>query len=1350
MTTLQTEKPEAPSCSSSNPIKLKLDIFTGDQWTHSLDLPAGKCTIGSSPSCQIRLPEGQVRPLHCLLVSNEEGISATSWAPGVLLNEQEFSSAPVYAGDVLSIGNLQLKLTLTDSHGSDYCKQDTEGDSDLIEAFEDQGPTSDPHPSHSAESSNTVELNELPSDNQDEASEGNYLKTTIASQQARARCRRIIKGLRSERVQLANSQQKAAVHADRMQAAVHERDLLADELEKLRNSSAGEILDLTERLQASEGERETISTALEQLQIRSQSEASSFVDQIQALQSDRDHLTSELDQLRIDNAEQTHSLTEQLQTANRELERHTAELQQSQAHAQNEARSLADQIQAAQSERDTLTAELDHVRNENAEHTQSITEQLQAANSERERLSAELEQLQVRAQTEANSFANKIQALQSERETLAAELDHERGENAQQTQGLTEQLQAANCERERLSTELEQLHTNLADRDAHHSAEVDRILGELAEAYDKSNHTDAVLQETQVQCSELQLRIDEIAAEREQLMENYRTIENEKAQATEALTERDARLRDIELELQVAKDAAQGAEDKLAEQYHIREELSSELNSVRDNHAESAAEIDRLKCEYAEMQHDFPALQEKLQANETSLLASNEQIERLNSELDSLHSELDALRSERDQLTTEKENLTTENAEQRNRNELLVIDVKSLKNEWQQAHADVARLKEARLAAESRVEQLKAENAEFDKEAFEAVSSERTQLSEQVQSLRGDLTAREEVLQASEARLEELQAIVFQSEVEQASLTEELASRVGQIEHLSRELESVKEDVAKHTEERNLFEEQCNDHEKTIEELRSQIDELKSNITQVEQERNETALTFTTQEAKYAELKEEFEAQRTNASQREAEWEQYSLELSDKESQIAQLTNELDIFRSRISEVEQERDEISARIATQELHIANLSEELESVRSKESTLEEEHEEYAQCIATQVDQIEQLTLQLDSIREKVSLVEQERDHVTDRLASRDADVEKLSADLDESRELLADCAQQAQDVKTAYEATLEELEQARGSNQATPTYGVEEVNVEPLSDAEDFMEDTSSDKEREVTETVVLLNGAADLADDVEEDRHEVAKPDFQPTSFIDKYSHLLDENHQGQEENLLETLSTPAVRSPEIAPPSEALYGEGDDGDLEAYMSSLMKRVRGDSTSDSSSQQARKECETNANRDSSNLNVGKNSYDKEVKETTAISSPEHLGLLDMAELKANCTGTAQPIDLAAMRELANSSARSAIAKHRKQRHFEGALGKFLVTAAAGVTAASMILSADNYFHPLFLGGCAVGVISVIWGLKLAGTFLEMIRDGGDKTEVISAGIADERDSLPIDGSVDLPNQRSAD
>ena len=551
MTTLQTDNPVAPSSLESNQMQPKLDVFTDGRWTHSLELPVGKCTIGSSSSCQIRLVTGQVRPLHCLVVRSDEGMTATSWAPGILLNDREFTTAAVFVGDVLSIGNLQLKLALAESESTEPCREAEDAFDPPVDVEGDLEQSSQHQISRPVELTQEIDLLEnletvsgIPS-RQQEAKQAQFRL------QSRNRCRQLIVRLRSEREQTANFQREARSHAEQLQAA------------------------------------------------------------------------------------------------------------------------------------------------------------------------------------------------EQQRESLIAELETFRTETADETHRLAEQLQAAHLECQRLSTELQQLNVNVADRDTQHTAEVDRILGELSAAFEKSNQAEVALLAMQAQYQELQTRIDELTQECAELAEAAEGLQADKERVAQSLIERDERVVDLEQELRVTQEVAQDLEEKLAAQLQSREELDTELSALRSSHSEMALENERLKSEADELQHDFPELQQKLRESEESLQSAQDLFAERNSELDSLRNELDASRKERDQLANSNENLTKEISEKNKHNGLLEIDVKSLKQEWQQAQSEVVRLKASQSAVQARIEQLEAEQAEFDQHAVEALSTERDHLVGQVRTLQEEVAVHE-------------------------------------------------------------------------------------------------------------------------------------------------------------------------------------------------------------------------------------------------------------------------------------------------------------------------------------------------------------------------------------------------------------------------------------------------------------------------------------------------------------------------------------------------------------------------------------------------------------------------------
>jgi len=106
MTTLTSN--DQPTTLTTSAVSLHIIQPGADE--RIVPLPSGKCTVGSSDRCQVHLRDAQVRPLHCLIIHEATGTFVTRWAPGALLNDQDFATAPFQPGDCLQIGDVQLLL----------------------------------------------------------------------------------------------------------------------------------------------------------------------------------------------------------------------------------------------------------------------------------------------------------------------------------------------------------------------------------------------------------------------------------------------------------------------------------------------------------------------------------------------------------------------------------------------------------------------------------------------------------------------------------------------------------------------------------------------------------------------------------------------------------------------------------------------------------------------------------------------------------------------------------------------------------------------------------------------------------------------------------------------------------------------------------------------------------------------------------------------------------------------------------------------------------------------------------------------------------------------------------------
>lgn len=101
---------EAPPQGAAALAAPMLRVRENGQPVRRAPLDAGKTTIGSSPQCKICLPGADVRPLQCLVNLEADAATITRWAAGVLLNGSDFRTAPLRAGDRLSVGRWEIEV----------------------------------------------------------------------------------------------------------------------------------------------------------------------------------------------------------------------------------------------------------------------------------------------------------------------------------------------------------------------------------------------------------------------------------------------------------------------------------------------------------------------------------------------------------------------------------------------------------------------------------------------------------------------------------------------------------------------------------------------------------------------------------------------------------------------------------------------------------------------------------------------------------------------------------------------------------------------------------------------------------------------------------------------------------------------------------------------------------------------------------------------------------------------------------------------------------------------------------------------------------------------------------------
>lgn len=90
--------------------ELTLRICNGAQRGQLVRLTAPKCTIGSAPSCTLRLRGEQIAPWHCVVLRGQQRTIIRRLSAATRLNHAAFDDAELVSGDRLTVGNVEFEV----------------------------------------------------------------------------------------------------------------------------------------------------------------------------------------------------------------------------------------------------------------------------------------------------------------------------------------------------------------------------------------------------------------------------------------------------------------------------------------------------------------------------------------------------------------------------------------------------------------------------------------------------------------------------------------------------------------------------------------------------------------------------------------------------------------------------------------------------------------------------------------------------------------------------------------------------------------------------------------------------------------------------------------------------------------------------------------------------------------------------------------------------------------------------------------------------------------------------------------------------------------------------------------
>jgi hypothetical protein len=259
----------------------------------------------------------------------------------------------------------------------------------------------------------------------------------------------------------------------------------------------------------------------------------------------------------------------------------------------------------------------------------------------------------------------------------------------------------------------------------------------------------------------------------------------------------------------------------------------------------------------------------------------------------------------------------------------------------------------------------------------------------------------------------------------------------------------------------------------------------------------------------------------------------------------------------------------------------------------------------------------------------------------------------------------------------------------------------------------------------------------------EEPKSEIspkAKPE--PVSFIERYSHLLEEDSTAGEAKpeRPNPLAQALPLAPAVARSEEAVLApkkSEEEDSIEQYMAKLLQRVRGDSDGGKAAREQPTRMPLNAPAAQPAPTVTTAPENRLESDTNASDAqPAERGEM----VKRRVSSPAPATDLGALRALANETARLAISRHELRKLRRNAVTKVIVSTLAGVTSLWLMLDSEDWRTMQFITACVALMVAVYWAGETFRTLINSMRIKPYEGPDAEAGSAM---ALPIDVESDV-------
>ncbi|HEX5471753.1 MAG TPA: hypothetical protein VFW73_07685, partial [Lacipirellulaceae bacterium] len=256
----------------------------------------------------------------------------------------------------------------------------------------------------------------------------------------------------------------------------------------------------------------------------------------------------------------------------------------------------------------------------------------------------------------------------------------------------------------------------------------------------------------------------------------------------------------------------------------------------------------------------------------------------------------------------------------------------------------------------------------------------------------------------------------------------------------------------------------------------------------------------------------------------------------------------------------------------------------------------------------------------------------------------------------------------------------------------------------------------------------------------------------EPTSFIERYSHLFQDGESVHEEQPRQNMQG---RSIEHDKPRESDLMHScvpaspersdDEESVEQYMAKLLQRVRGEATnrnatvaelleSSEKTPGAASEVAQKQSTATSDSALPRDAYD------VHANTPEGQPFTNGKPLHRKAAAQIPATDLGALRALANETARRAIGRHDVRKQRQDAVKKLIISMATGVASGWLMFTSRNWQSLQFISGGVFLLVASFWVGQTFRALLGSVRaatyDGPELDG--DAPLSEDEAGLPID------------